>query len=382
MRVVFALAVLVVAASGVSLEQSTSRVEQAARSSGLGQNVLAELQAKMDAGTPIAELKAIINDIRTRLTESQSADEAQDAAHQAQCASDVAELDAEIARLLASIDSLRNQESQTLAAIASTESQITAKKSQIETDKADIKATEERIVEADRQRESDKQLYNNRTEDTRECQKAVAEILSLEGLSQLEAGQGDEAHLYSGALLEKVAAKTRDETARSLVQLAAVAVSALGADDVTSLKNLLYQLRSELTAYQQELDDAEVKSQQDHAALIAAENAMLDSQRNTLQQHEDDLNRLSARLSKEHDHLGLVRQEIQASQIDLSTSQKVKADTEAKCAEQHNAHLKRSDERREEQDTLSKIEAIIEEKLGSSLAGHVEDRINNAESLN
>jgi chromosome segregation ATPase len=381
MRVVFALAVLVVAASGVSLEQSTSRVEQAARSSGLGQNVLAELQAKMDAGTPIAELRAIINDIRGRLTDSQKADELQDAAHQTQCASDIAELTAEIARLEDALKSLENQEQKTLSAIDSTKSQIEEKESQIAQDKADIAATLQRIDEANRQREADKQLYNNRTEDTRECQKAVAEILSLEGLSRLEAGQGDEAHLYSGALLEKVAAKTRDETARSLVQLAAVAVSALDADDVTQLKKLLNQLAAELTAYQQELDEAEQKSIADHATVIENENAMLQAQREQLAKHQQELSGLNDRLGKEQNHLDLIRQEISSTKADLAKSQEVKSTTEIKCKELHDNHLKRTDERQQEQETLSKIEAIIEEKLGG-LADHLQDRINNAESLN
>jgi len=376
MRVLFALAVLAVA-SAVTVEQTSSRLAAAARSSPLGQNVLSELTSKMNAGAPIDDLRAIIEEIRGRLTAAQGADAAQDVAHQKQCDNDKAELEAEITRLTNQLESLGNQETNTVNQISETQSQIVNKANQIQTDAQDILDTNQRLVDAEAQFNDDKELYNNRSRDTAAVERAIEQIETELGgeLDSLEAGQGMEAKDFAGALLQ-VASQTHDDTARSMVELAAAATQALGANDVTRLRALFEQLKEELRAYQGELNTAMAQSQKDYEALKSAELGILASQQNSKTVHESEKTQLTARLGKENDHLEAIRSEIQATSTDKSQSINVLQATTTECANLHTSYEARSSERSAEQDTLDEIEAIIEEKLGTGRTSGADEIIN------
>lgn len=375
------IALLAVAASAVSIDQTSSRLETAVRGSAFGQNVLAELQSKLATGSPVQELEEIIQEIKTRLSEAQSEDDLQNQAHNAQCSSDIGKLNAELTRLANQITEIQGDISTTNSQIQITNTDIDRKESDIEQDKQDIIDTQNRITTANEARQAAKELYENRTRDTSECQEAIKEIEALDGLGQLESNQGDNADIYNGnreyaALLEKTAARVTDPTAKSLVQLAAISAQGLSGGDVTRLKELLQQLREELTTYQQELDAGEAQSIADYNALIAAEELTLENQRSTQAAHERELQALQARLQKELGHVAQLKLELAATQKDEKDTQDVKSTTETKCADLNTQYAQRSSERTQEQITLGEIEKIIRDKLQTGkLADHVETRV-------
>lgn len=395
MRVAFAVVLLAVAASAVNLEQTSTRLQQVVRGSGFGQNVLSELQSKLAAGSPVSELKDIINDIRTRLNEAQLADNAQNEAHQAQCKSDLETLDGELRRLDDQITSLNSQISKTEDQIQATGNEIDQKTNEINQDNRDIKDTEDRMTKATADRAAAKELYDNRTRDTTECINAIKEIegLDLNGdgvldLDHLESGQNDQASNYQGAnneyaaLLEKVAAKTHDETAKSFVQLTALSMQGLTGSDVSNLKQLLTDLKNELNEYQNELTSAEAQSIADYNALMEAEQATLDNQKRTLQAHIDEREALKTRRAKETEHLSALNVELSATTNDRNESQSVRDATETKCKNLKAQYDERTTQRSEEQDTLDQIERIIDEKLVTGkLADHAEKRVENVTSV-
>lgn len=377
----FGIALLAVAASAVSIDQTSSRLETAVRGSAFGQNVLAELQSKLATGSPVQELEEIIQEIKTRLAEAQTEDGLQNDAHKAQCASDISKLNEELTRLAAQIAEINADIQSTNSQIQITGTDILRKKADIEQDKQDITDTEDRITTANEARRAAKELYDNRTRDTKECQEAITEIEALDGLDGLEAGQGDHADIYNGnreyaALLEKTAARVTDPTAKSLVQLAAISAQGLSGGDVTRLKELLAQLRDELTTYQTELNDGEAQSIADYNALIAAEELTLLNQKSTLKAHERELEALEAREQKEIGHRNQLNSELAATTQDETDTNAVKSTTETKCQDLNDAYAQRSQERTEEQITLGQIEQIIRDKLQTGkMAGHVEDRV-------
>lgn len=370
---VVVLAVLAMSAQAVNLEHRA----QAVRGSSFGQDVLAELQSKMDAGAPIEELISIIDEIATRLSEAQTADDAQNAAHREQCKTDIEAQQAEIERINGTVNDLK-------AAIATKKSNIAAKKGEIagleediKNDKADIAATIERITAANNTRKEAIATYNKRTNDTALCLEAIDDILALD-LETLAAGQDNtkadfEQHDFeSAAMLEKLASKV-EGNAKSLVQIAQVSAATLGGD-VDDLKQMLVDLKEKLGEYQVELDEGEKQNKADYEALLAAEQAELAKNRASLAEHQSQLATAEGELAAMEEALKQLETNLKAAEAALDAALATKAATEKRCADLNDAYAARTAERKEEDETLVAIKKIIEDKLSKS-ASHVLDRV-------
>lgn len=370
---VVVLAVLAMSAQAVNLEHRA----QAVRGSSFGQDVLAELQSKMDAGAPIEELISIIDEIATRLSEAQTADDAQNAAHREQCKTDIEAQQAEIERINGTVNDLK-------AAIATKKSNIAAKKGEIagleediKNDKADIAATIERITAANNTRKEAIATYNKRTNDTALCLEAIDDILDLD-LETLAAGQDNtkadfEQHDFeSAAMLEKLASKV-EGNAKSLVQIAQVSAATLGGD-VDDLKQMLVDLKEKLGEYQVELDEGEKQNKADYEALLAAEQAELAKNRASLAEHQSQLATAEGELAAMEEALKQLETNLKAAEAALDAALATKAATEKRCADLNDAYAARTAERKEEDETLVAIKKIIEDKLSKS-ASHVLDRV-------
>jgi len=275
---VFACIGFLALASAVSLSHTEGGLQQLnkiAGSSSFGQNVLEELQSKLDTGSPLDELKSILKEINTRLNEAQTADDAQDAAHQEQCRLWLADLDARIAATkidILRIEGLIANEKNTIARLTE---EIKGSDAKIIGHKSEITSLNTAIVDLNVSRAAQHELFVNRTRDTNICIEAIKEIKATEGLGALGASQNIGADVYNAdfykhadtnSFLQTLSAKVQDDTAKNLVLLASAAVATLDKGDVDSLNNLLDKLNEELKTYGEDLANQE---DIDEAAYIA-----------------------------------------------------------------------------------------------------------------
>lgn len=238
----------------------------------------------------------------------------------------------------------------------------------IEQKKLDINETVENIAENNRKRAYEKEVYQNRTEDTQECIQAIKEIIELEGDSLLSAGKIDEVEgggiaQHWRSLLETTANKVTDSHAKGMVQ--AASASAATGIDTTSLKNLLTTLLDELNKYESELHRDEEAAQKQHDEVQADLAATEAAQREELAAKEEQLKQETAQYQKQVGELA--RLELDLEQRLQPTLLQTQNDLEAhlkQCQDWQDAYDKRSAERSDEQQTLTAVEKIVRDKLG------------------
>lgn len=374
-------------ASAVSLshtEVGLQQLQQIAGRSSFGQNVLEELQSKLDTGSPLDELKSILKEINTRLSEAQTADDAQNEAHQAQCAAWLADLDIRIASTeadIARIEGLIVEEENTIARL---NNEIAASDERIADHKRNIAGFEQEIVEANETRRAEHEMYVNRTRDTGICIDAIAEIKATEGLDKLSDNQGKEASTYSadfynhaatnGAFLQTLSTKVQDGNAKNLVLLAAAAVSTLDKGDVDTLNGLLDKLTEELKKYGEDLDAQEAEDQKLYEENIARLQTLIFDEKAALAAEELVNAGLREDLRIAKANLVALKAELAAAKAKLASLQETRRQDEAKCKALEAAYDERTADRQIEGATLAEIERIIIEKLDTS-ADHLKDAI-------
>lgn len=384
MRVAFVL-LLAVAASALSHTDSINHeLAKVATRTTFGQNVLQELQTKINAGSPVDELKAILTEIVDRLKEAQTADDAQHAQHQADCESDINDLDNQIADLETVIAGLESDIETSKDRIKYLGDQIVTQEGVIVADKANIARIEDEIAALIAQRDLDHRTFLNRTRDTNECIAAIGEIKQVEGLDNLKARENETADDYNEAyydktpaapsLLEKLAQRTTDETARNLVLLASVAAVGLSKGDVADLVALLNKLESELKAYLVELQEDEDESVRIFLETKANLEDELRLANEKLADDEAHLADLNNQLDAEKKHQQDLQNELADNQQRLADTRDIRAAYTKKCADLATAHENRTEDRNEEFATLEQIMNIIKEKLGGA-ADHVLDAV-------
>lgn len=372
---VFAILCLAVAASAVSLghtSTSTNHLEQKVSKSTFGASVLAQIQEKVSTGAPVDELKSIIAEIRTRLTEAQAADDKQVASYKEQCTAEIAQLNKEIKDLEAVIAGLELDIQASKNEIIRIEGEIVATEKKITFDKAEIVRINGELDANEAQWAFDHETFINRTHDTNLCLEAIAEIKAIPGIDEVLSGNQDQTaadyqndNIYTG-LLETAAKKVGDASVKSFVELTAAAISQLSKGDVDSLKKLLDDLEQDLQDYLVELendDKANEKAYQEKKSALYAELAFA---HDTLAADELHLENLQNQLAAEKAHLASLEAQLAAKQKELADTVAELAATEQKCNDLKAAYDERSSDRVEEQNTLDEIERIIMEKLGGA----------------
>jgi len=373
---VFALFVVAVAAvSAVGLEHrnaAANHLEQQVSKSSFGKTVLAQLQAQVTAGAPIDELRSIIAEIRTRLTEAQSADDAQAAQYKTQCESEVAQLNQEIKDLEARIEALKLAIKAKKDDITRIEGEIKTTEDKIAFDEAEIVRINESIDANDAEWAKDHQTFLNRTHDTNLCLEALAEIRAIPGIDEVLAGGQDATaadfqndNVYTG-LLQKAAHKVSAPDVKAFVQLTAAAISQLSKGDVDSLKKLLDDLELDLQNYLVELVEDDKKNQAAYEEKNTALLGELAAANDTLEADKAHLIKLQGDLAQAQTELAALEKDLADTEQELTNTENELVATQQKCADLQQSFLDRSGERVEEQATLDQIEAIIEEKLGGA----------------
>lgn len=374
MRVV-AILLLAVAASAVSLghkDASMNHLEQKVAKTTFGATVLAQIQSKISTGAPVDELKSIIAEIRTRLTEAQSADDGQMASYKTQCEAEVAQLNKEIADLEAIIAGLELDIQASKNEIIRLEGEIVATEKKIAFDESEIVRINDELDANEAQWNFDHATFINRTHDTNLCLEAIAEIKAIPGIDEVLSGNQDQTaadyqndNIYTG-LLETAAKKVGDASVKSFVELTAAAISQLSKGDVDSLKKLLDDLETDLQDYLVELendDKANEKAYQEKKSALYAELAIATD---TLEADKLHLEDLQGQLSAEQAHLAELERSLASRKKQLADTEALLAATEQKCRDLKAAYDERSSDRVEEQNTLDEIERIIMEKLGGA----------------
>jgi hypothetical protein len=368
MRVAFAVVLFAAAASAVSLQHASLLGDAPELRTPFAASVLAELDAALASGGPADTLMRLINDIRERLNQAQNADTSQNTRRQSECDAEESVLRSKIAGLETEIHNNAIDQQNAREAMQQWKHAMEASASFIEQKKLDINETVENIAENNRKRAYEKEVYQNRTEDTQECIQAIKEIIELEGDSLLSAGKIDEVEgggiaQHWRSLLETTANKVTDSHAKGMVQ--AASASAATGIDTTSLKNLLTTLLDELNKYESELHRDEEAAQKQHDEVQADLAATEAAQREELAAKEEQLKQETAQYQKQVGELA--RLELDLEQRLQPTLLQTQNDLEAhlkQCQDWQDAYDKRSAERSDEQQTLTAVEKIVRDKLG------------------
>lgn len=404
MRVAASILLFAACASAASLLDHPRAA--AAQQSRFGSSVLAELESRLATGSPLDELKSIIDDIRDRLTKAKEEDERQQVADTAYCTTTNSSINARIAdyenTITAELASIRAHNK----TIDEMTIEIATQEENIRQDTIKIEAVDKRMADLTAQRELDNENFLNNTRDSNLCIEAINEIKDLPGfgfltddsrktqrsedgaLSQTEYTQQatqDNKDLYQSgvqmaSLLQKVADKITSERVTELVQIAALSSALLSGSDVAKLNELLDKLKDELKKYKVELAD-------DEAASLAAYNTEmtdLKSQRKSYvaerDRHVEELAQAVTTKEVAEANRAVDYIELAAARTNLANAIEERRLLTLGCETRASNHEARKLEREDEQQTLNDIEQILTDKLakhfdGSTGRTHLSDAI-------
>jgi len=383
MRSVFVVALVACVSATTLMDHPTAgKVTQ----SQFGSTVLAELESKLQTGSPLDELLSILNDIRGRLTAAAAVDAAEQADDTAFCEHENNTLNTDITLENSAIASAQATISAQTAEIARLTEVIAGLDAVIATTEQDIADNEKEQAERIAVREQEHETFITNDRDTDICINAIAEIQAMD-LDQLAngkngyGGQQDDASDYQAgvrmtALLQKVAGKVNNEHVVSLLQIAALSSAAMGNDDVDRMIALLNRLASELADYKVELkndEDEQLRLHQNAMADLKNVNTNLTAQ---LFQYNNE--REDAGVAKDKALATKAAAEIElkdhtATRDALVTNQQDLTDG---CNARAASHVLRQDQRKAEHETLNEIEKTLTTKLSKHFqeGGHITAR--------
>jgi chromosome segregation ATPase len=377
MRVVCVAVLLAVCASATLLSHpGAAKVQQSA----FGSTVLAELESKLATGSPLDELKSILDDIRGRLKAAGEADKDAQIADTEYCNHENATYNTAISGERATIQQLEAEISSLKNLIAELTLAIEGLRTEIARLEQEMQANLAAQAAATAEREDQHEHFINNTRDSKTCIDAIDEIKALPELQDLINRQNDHAdHYQEGvqletnagarmtAMLSKVSNVVTSEHVTSMLQIAALAAATLE-NNVDKFVELLNKLRSELSDYVVELQQDEDQQVADYTrtmgdlttqynALASAHRANLD----TLMDKEKDKDVAEANLIA-------TETEEEAHQKTLAQLIKDRDALTLGCETRAANHQARMADRAQENATLDEIERIISEKLSHHFA--------------
>jgi chromosome segregation ATPase len=354
-----------------------AKVQQSA----FGSTVLAELESKLATGSPLDELKSILDDIRGRLKAAGEADKDAQIADTEYCNHENTTYNTAISGERATIQQLEAEISSLKNRIAELTLTISGLRTEIARVEQEMQANRDAQAAATAEREDQHEHFINNTRDSKTCIEAIDEIKTeIPGLADLINRQNDHAdHYQEGvqletnagthmtAMLSKVSNVVTSEHVTSMLQIAALAAATLEGD-VDKFMELLNKLRSELSDYVVELQQDEDQQVADYTRTMADLTTMLEA---LTTEHHALLGQLTdATVEKDSKEANLVATEIELKTHQDTLAQLIK-DRDALtlgCETRAANHQARMADREQENATLDEIERIITEKLSHHFA--------------
>lgn len=166
-----------------------------------------------------------------------------------------------------------------------------------------------------------------------------------------------------------LAQKVTDPQARSYLQVAADAVKSLGDDDVKKLLDLLDELLEELRSYTDQLILDEKTKALDWARMESSLTEQLRSKQNTKHGKQDALEAKYSEKRQTAAEIHNQRLALDEYKQALLDNEQLLRDKIAYCDDLRKQFERRTADRAEEMDTLSKISAIVKAKLNKAVYG-------------
>jgi len=375
-RCVGALLLLAVASQSVSLahrDTVSKGIEHVGRSE-FGATVLAQLQEKIAAGSPVDQLLSIIQEIRDRLHMAQEEDSKQSTEYKFQCKNEQQKLDNEITAKMGDIEAKSAEIAAKERQIVNLSNLISAYDKKIKDDADAIERISQNIGANEAEKEKDTVTWQKRKNDTRDTIAAVAEIKQIVATAGLASSQNDnagnyalDATVYTG-LFQKAMRRVTDKTLRSFLEVTQTAIRSMKSNDIDSLNNLLDDLTKDLTQYLSDLD----VEHEENMKFFAEKASALEGELVAANQLKTNDEQVRARHSEEKGTAQGELRDLDNNKVELETQlHNLKADKAAadqKCTDLEADYMLRSRDRGDEQKTLDQIEAIVEDRLANSNA--------------
>jgi len=347
-----------------------------------GNSVLAELETKLAAGTPLDELTSILNDIRDRLKAADSADVAAQIADDQYCADRSKKLQTDITLEIDAISSLNQSINEDKAVVQRMEEEMARLQEVIEEKDAERIANEQDQAERIIERGDQNTDWVKGKMDAKICLDAIDEIQNMPGLGLARSRQDDSADNYQSgvrlaSMLESMAEKISHPQVQSFVQLAALTMATKMDGDFDQLEALLQQLEDELKQYIVDIAN-------DEEALLRQHNVAMEDLRIT---HEHLVSTIAQKRSEYSDASN--KKDAAEERITANTTEMLEAiaskdglvlelgDLTKGCGDRKVAHGIRIQERVDEGNTIDKIQQILETKLAKHFGegGHLTSNI-------
>lgn len=345
-----------------------------------GAAVLAQLESKISAGSPIDELKGILQDISDRIEAASAADVAASNEDQRYCNAREEKLSTDISLEEGAITSLQNQISTDDAVIEEKTREIATLKAQLEVLRQQIAENQRLQAAAVTERARQKAEWIQSTNDANICISAVDSIQALGGIGKLIQNQADSKANYQEGVrsfLQELSAKVQSERVTNLVELTSLAAATIDPGDVDHMNDLLKQLKGELEQYIVDIKNDEAHLKAEHQKYI---NDMKADENQLMIEKTDKSNRsleasqvkMAAEDRNTHNWKELT--EAQASKTALEVELK---DFKIGCGERYAAHQVREQDRSKERNTLAQIKEFLVNRLDKHFqeGGHVGERI-------
>jgi hypothetical protein len=343
-----------------------------------GNSVLAELETKLAAGTPLDELTSILNDIRDRLKAADSADVAAQIADDQYCADRTKKLQTDITLEIDAISSLNQSINEDKAVVQRMEEEMARLQKVIEEKDAERIANEldqaERIIERGDQNTD----WVKGKMDAKICLDAIDEIQNMPGLGLARSRQDDSAADYQAgvrlaSMLESMAEKISHPQVQSFVQLAALTMATKMDGDFSQLEALLQQLEDELQQYILDIAADEAALLRQH--LIAMEDLRITHEHlvSTIAQKRQEYSDASNKKDAAEDRITANTTEMLEAIASKEGLVAELTDLMTGCSDRKKAHGIRIQERIDEGATIDKIQNILETKLAKHFGegGHL-----------
>jgi flagellar biosynthesis chaperone FliJ len=361
---------LVVVAAASTMEAGTP----------FGAAVLAQLESKISAGSPIDELKGILQDISDRIEAASTADIAASNEDQRYCTAREEKLATDISLEEGAISSLQNQIKRDDEVIAEKTAEIEKLKKELEVLREQIAENKRLQAEAVAERARQHAEWIQSTNDANICISAVESIQALGGIGKLIENQRDSKANYQEGVrsfLQELSGKVQTERVTNLVELTSLAAATIDPGDVDHMNQLLTQLKTELEQYITDIknDEAHLKTEHDKyiSDMKADETAlMLEKADKSNRSLEASQVKMAAEDRNTHNWAELT--EAQSSKNALEVELK---DFKIGCNERYAAHQEREADRTKERNTLNQIKDFLLNKLDKHFqeGGHVGERI-------
>lgn len=373
-RCVGALLLLAVASQSVSLahrDTVAKDIEHVGRSQ-FGATVLAQLQEKIAAGSPVNQLLSIIQEIRDRLKLAQDEDSKQSTEYKRQCADEQQKLENEITGKEGDIEAKSAEIAAKERQIVNLSNLIDAYNKKIKDDADAIERISQNIGDNKAEMERDTVTWQSRKNDTRDTIAAVAEIKEIVATADLSRNQNDnagnyalDATVYTG-LFQKAMNRVTDKNLRSFLEVTQTAIRSMQAGDIDSLNNLLDDLTKDLQRYLSDLDTEHAEN----VRFFTEKNAALEGELVAANQLKTNDMQVRARHSEEKVTAQAELRELDNNKVELQTQlhnlRADKAAADQKCKDLDADYMLRSKDRTEEQRTLDEIENIVQNRLANS----------------